>query len=116
MRGTRTYTPVALFPGLLDGDGAGGLIDEAGGTAVEFYYLAVGARKRRESLDESVLAERMREAADQVQRYLEDENLRRRHPSVGPVGLTVVFHGWEMVACDGPSADDHGRTTKRGPS
>ena len=68
---------------------------------IEVKYL-----KRRESLDESVVAEKMREAADQVRRYLEDENLRRRHPSVRHVGLAVVFHGWEMAACeavgDGP--------------
>ena len=62
---------------------------------IEVKYL-----KRRESLDESVVAERMREAADQVRRYLEDENLRRRHPSVRHVGLAVVFHGWEMAACE----------------
>jgi len=75
--------------------------------------------KRWEFLDESVVAEKMREAADHVRRYLEDENLRG-HPSVGHVGLAVVFHGWEMAACeavgDGSSADDHGRTTKRGRS
>ena len=68
---------------------------------IEVEYL-----KRRESLDESVVAEKMREAADQVRRYLADEDLHRRHPSVRHVGLAVVFHGWEMAACeavdDGP--------------
>ena len=48
----------------------------------------------------------MLEAADQVRRYLADEGLRGRHPSVRHVGLAVVFHGWEMAACeavgDGP--------------
>ena len=79
---------------------------------IEVKYL-----KRRESLDESVVAEKMREAADQVRRYLADESLRRRHPSVRHVGLAVVFHGWEMAACeavgDGPITVDQGGTTKR---
>ena len=82
------------------------------------YVLDVKYLKRRESLDESVVAEKTREAADQVRRYLADENLRRRHPSVRHIGLAVVFHGWEMAACeavgDGPTMVDHGSTTKRG--
>ena len=40
----------------------------------------------------------MREAADELRRYLEDEKLRR-NLSVRHIGLAVVFHGWEMVAC-----------------
>ena len=55
---------------------------------------------------------------EQVRRQLGDEGLGRRHPSVRQVGLAVVFHGWEMAACeavgDGPEAVDHGGTTKRG--
>ena len=42
-RGARSYTPAALFPGFSDG-GEGGFVDEAGGTALEFYYLAGGLR------------------------------------------------------------------------
>ena len=68
------------------------------------YVIEVKYLKRRESLDESVVAERMREAADQVRRYLADEDLHRRHPSVRHVGLAVVFHGWEMAACEAVGA------------
>ena len=42
-RSARAYTPAALFPGFSDG-GDGGFVDAAGGTALEFYYLAAGAR------------------------------------------------------------------------
>ena len=102
------FGKLAGFVFVLDGDAQ----DRARGL-IEVKYL-----KRRESLDESVVAEKMREAADQVRRYLADEDLHRRHPSVRHVGLAVVFHGWEMAACeavgDGPTAVDHGRTMKRG--
>ena len=42
-RSARAYTPAALFPGFSNG-GEGGFVDEAGGTALEFYYLAAGVR------------------------------------------------------------------------
>ena len=42
-RSARTYTPAALFPGFSDG-GQGAFVDEAGGTGLEFYYLAAGVR------------------------------------------------------------------------
>ena len=58
-------------------------------------------------MDESVVAEKMREAAGQVRRYLADEGLRRRHPTVRHVGLAVVFHGWEMAACEAVDGDAH---------
>ena len=69
------------------------------------YVMEVKYLKRRESLDDAAVAEKMREAADQVRRYLADANLRRRHPSVRHVGLAVVFHGWEMVACEAVGDD-----------
>ena len=69
------------------------------------YVIEVKYLKRRESLDESVVADKMREAAEQVRRYLADEALGRRHPSVRHVGLAVVFHGWEMTACEAVGAD-----------
>ena len=69
------------------------------------YVIEVKYLKRRESPDESVVAEKLREAAGQVRGYLADEGLQRRHPSVPHVGLAVVFHGWEMVACEAVDAD-----------
>ena len=63
------------------------------------YVLELKYLKRSESLDESAVADKMREAALQVRGYLEDPGLRRRYPSVRHVGLAMVFHGWELVAC-----------------
>ena len=62
------------------------------------YVLELKYLKRRETLDESVLADKVREAVLQLRGYLADSSLRRRHPSVRHIGLAVVFHGWEMVA------------------
>ncbi len=42
-RSARADTPAALFPGFSNG-GEGGFVDEAGGTGLEFYYLAAGVR------------------------------------------------------------------------
>ncbi len=44
-------------------------------------------------------AARLREARAQLRGCLADEALRRRS-SVRYVGLAVVFHGWEMAACE----------------
>ena len=60
---------------------------------LELKYL-----KRREPLDESLLATTLREAAQQVRGYLADPDLQRRYSSVQHIGLAVVFHDWELVA------------------
>ena len=62
------------------------------------YVLELKYVKRSESLDESVVADKVQEAVLQVRGYLADPSLRRRHPSVRHIGLAVVFHGWELVA------------------
>ena len=62
------------------------------------YVLELKYLKRSESLDESVLADKVQEAVVQLRSYLADPSLRRRHPSVRHIGLAVVFHGWELVA------------------
>ena len=62
------------------------------------YVLELKYLKRSESLDESVLADKVQEAVVQLRGYLADPSLRRRHPSVRHIGLAVVFHGWELVA------------------
>ena len=64
------------------------------------YVLELKYLKRGEPLDESLLAATRQEAARQVRGYLEDPGLRRRYPSVRHVGLAMVFHGWELVACE----------------
>ena len=62
------------------------------------YVLELKYVKRSESLDESVVADKMQEAVLQLRGYLADPSLRRRYPSVRHIGLAVVFHGWELVA------------------
>ena len=62
------------------------------------YVLELKYVKRSESLDESVVADKVQEAVLQVRGYLADPSLRRRSPSVRHIGLAVVFHGWELVA------------------
>ena len=69
--------------------------DIAYGYVIEVKYL-----KRSERVDESVVAETMRGAREQLAGYLADEGLRRRAPSVRYIGLAVVFHGWEQAACE----------------
>ena len=73
------------------------------GYVVEVKYL-----KRSERVDESVVAEALRGAREQLAGYLADEGLRRFAPSVRHVGLAVVFHGWELAGCEAmePGRDD----------
>ena len=68
------------------------------------YVLELKYLKRREPLDESLLAATRREAVQQVGGYLADPDLQRRYPSVQHIGLAVVFHGWEMVAYEAVDA------------
>ena len=62
------------------------------------YVLELKYVKRSESLDESLVAEKIQGAVLQLRGYLADPCLRRHYPSVRHIGLAVVFHGWEMVA------------------
>ena len=84
--------------------------------------IEVKSLKRSEQVDDPVVAETMRGARTQLKRYLADEGLRRRAPSVRYVGLAVryvalavVFHGWELAACVAvePGADDGEETVER---
>ncbi len=70
------------------------------------YVLEVKYLKRSEQVDESVVAETLRGARSQVAGYLADEGLRRRAPSVRHIGLAVVFHGWELAACEAVERED----------
>ena len=71
------------------------------------YVLELKYLKRRASLDESVVADKVQEAVGQLRGYLADPFLRRRYPSVRHIGLAMVFHGWELVAYQ--AIDDAGR-------
>ncbi len=65
------------------------------GYVIEMKYVARG-----ESLPDEELDARVTEARSQLRRYLSDAGLRERHPSARFVGLVLVFHGWELVACE----------------
>ena len=69
------------------------------------YVLELKYLKRREPLDESLLAATLQEAAQQVRGYLADQDLQRRYPSVQHIGLAMVFHGWELAAYEAVEAD-----------
>ena len=75
------------------------------------YVMEVKYLKRSERVDGSVVAETLRGAREQLKGYLADDGLRRRVPSVRYVGLAVVFHGWELAACEAvePGTGDEGR-------
>ena len=65
------------------------------GYLIELKYL-----KRGESGAAAGVAAAAAEAAAQLRRYLADQRLARQYPGVRFTGLTLVFHGWEMVFCD----------------
>ena len=77
------------------------------GYVVEVKYL-----KRSEWTDQSVVGEKLSEAREQLAGYLADEGLRRCAPSVRYVGLALVFHGWELAACEAvePGTSDTGHS------
>ena len=65
------------------------------GFLIELKYV-----KRSDQRIETRVAAAVAEAAAQLQRYLADARLARQYPGVRFIGLAVVFHGWEMVACE----------------
>ena len=66
------------------------------GYLIELKYLKRGGG----AADEGRVAAAVREAGEQLARYVADERLARQYPGVRFTGLVVVFHGWEMVFCD----------------
>ena len=71
------------------------------GYLIELKYL-----KRSEGGGESRVAAAVGEAAAQLRRYLADERLARQYPGVRFIGLAMVFHGWEMAACEPVSGSE----------
>ena len=70
------------------------------------YVIEVKYLKRGETTDEPAVAARLDEARTQLRGYLADPallGLPVRH-----VGLAVVFHGWELAACEAVGDDDPG--------
>ena len=76
------------------------------------YVLELKYLKRSESLGESTVAAKLREAVHQLHGYLADPSLQRRYPSVQHVGLAIVFHGWEMVAYEAVTCPTPSRVAK----
>ncbi len=70
------------------------------GYLIELKYLKRSERFQRSESVDQIGAAAAREATAQLERYLADERLARQFPGVRFIGLTVVFHGWEMVYCD----------------
>ena len=65
------------------------------GFLIELKYV-----KRSDQRVETRVAAAVAEAAAQLRRYLADARLARQYPAVRFIGLAVVFHGWEMAACE----------------
>ena len=70
------------------------------GYVIEIKYL-----KRGDGADKAAVEARLREARTQLEGYLAAPALRGE-PAVRHVGLAVVFHGWELAACEAVSDDD----------
>ena len=64
------------------------------GFLIELKYL-----KRGEDASEDKVQGLVRDAEEQLRRYLADERLTQAYPSARFAGLAAVFHGWEMVRC-----------------
>ena len=71
------------------------------------YVIEVKYLKRAETADEPAVAARLREALTQLRGYLADPALRGG-PAVRHVGLALVFHGWELAACEAVGDEDTG--------
>ena len=65
------------------------------GFLIELKYI-----KRSEERVETRVAAAVAEAAAQLRRYVADARLARQYPAVRFIGLAMVFHGWEMAACE----------------
>ena len=65
------------------------------GYLIELKYL-----RRGSSAGEGRIAAAAAEASAQLRRYLADERLARQYPGVRFTGLTLVFHGWELLVCE----------------
>ena len=70
------------------------------GYVIELKYLKRGELPADEPVAPAASAALLGAARTQLRRYLTDTGLQARHPSVRFIGLTLVFHGWELVAAE----------------
>ena len=71
------------------------------------YVIEVKYLKRGDGADKAAVEARLREARTQLEGYLAAPALRGE-PAVRHVGLAVVFHGWELAACEAVNDEDDG--------
>ena len=64
------------------------------------YLIELKYVRRSDPLDADRLDEAARAAERQLRRYLADDRLAQQYPAVRFTGLSLVFHGWELVRCD----------------
>ena len=64
------------------------------------YLLELKYVPRSESPDAERLDEAARAADRQLRRYLADDRLARQYPAVRFTGLSLIFHGWELLRCE----------------
>ena len=65
------------------------------GYLIELKYI-----KRGDDAGEAKVRAVVQDAEKQLGGYLADARLRQQYPSVRFTGLTVVFHGWELICCE----------------
>ena len=70
------------------------------GYVIELKYLKRGELSADEPVGPAAIAALLGAARMQLRRYLTDAGLQARHPSVRFIGLTLIFHGWELVAAE----------------
>ncbi len=71
------------------------------GYVIELKYLKRGVLPAGGAGNEApAIATLLDDARGQLRRYLADTGLGARCPSARFIGLALVFHGWELVACE----------------
>ena len=81
------------------------------------YLIELKYVRRSDPLDADRLDEAARAGGRQLRRYLADDRLARQYPAVRFIGLSLVFHGWELVRCDAvetPRTGDRRRSRRAG--
>jgi len=96
------------------------------GYVIELKYIRRGEMKSsvpptgnvssdvKDAAASGMIATRLTAARAQLRRYLADPVFRNR--SAHFIGLALIFHGWELVACESVAATDDGARGRRTPA